>query len=355
MITLYRSNKLGVGTWRIWAEGNVVKMAHSTVSGGAEVFHEEVVPIGLAGRTLEQQVISRVQSRINRQRDRGYVDSHEIASTQPVLNTLNLPPPMLAKKLDDLRVWPGKVIVQPKLDGFRCLVTRRPDGSVICYSRQGKELDALRHIATAFEGTLPDGIILDGEIYRHGTPLQTIASLAKKAQPGTEKLVLHVYDSISRDMFPDRYADAATAVAVAASDRVVVVPNQVAKTANEVWDYFEDFRVHGYEGAMVRIPSSPYESGTRSSGLLKVKAREDAEFEVTGVVEGSDGLGVLVCKMPSGRTFRTLAPGPHDQKRFVFVHRDQFIGRRVTVEYANLTNDGIPFHPVATRWRPLTE
>jgi DNA ligase 1 len=356
MVTLYRKNKLGIGSWRIWREdAHAISMAHATTLGGQEVIHTEFIDEGKAGRTLDEQVMSRINSRVNRQKDRGYVDSLETAQSGPLTNTLNLPPPMLAKKLDDLRSWPGKSVVQPKLDGFRCMVTRSATGEIMCYSRQGKELDALEHIREAIDAFLPEGIILDGEVYLHGVPLQGIASLAKRQQLGTERLVYNVYDSISDDSFPYRYAEAKEVVGRANSPIVIMVKNEVVKDRDEVWNLFEQYRNAGYEGAMLRILESPYEAGRRSHSLLKVKARYDTECEVLDVIPGSDGLGILICQLPNGKIFKTLAPGNHDQKRFVIAHKDQYIGRQITVEYANLTNDGIPFHAVATRWRPLED
>lgn len=357
MITLYRRNRIGVGTWRIWAEGSLIRMAHATVEGGQEVFHSEEVPAGLAGRSLEEQVASRVRSRVNRQLDKGYVEDRSSANL-PVTNMLDQPPPMLAKKITDMRGWPGRSVIQPKLDGFRCMAVRNEDGKIVCYSRQGKSLVALAHIRHLLEPWLPPGVILDGEIYEHGKPLQAIASLAKREQAGTENLVYHVYDSVSEDDFLTRYSQAQGIVVRAAetSSRIVMVENRLVDSSTEVWDHFARYREMGYEGAMLRILHFPYESGTRSSGLLKVKSRgnkeyvQDMEFEVIDVVPGSDGLGILVMRMTSGKTFRTLAPGSHDQKRFVLAHKDRYIGSKVTVEYANLTEDGIPFHAVATRW-----
>ena len=351
MITLFRKNQLGVGTWRIWATDNVINMAHANVVGGSEVYHTEEVKAGLAGRSMAEQIESRIKSRVNRQMDKGYVDSLQEATTAPLTNMLAQPLPMLAKKYSDLPGWVGKGVVQPKLNGYRCLVTRNSEGQVICYTRQGKLLTALGHIAEAIHPHLPDGIILDGEIYTHGVPLQVIASLAKRYQPQTSTLVYNVYDSISPDSFPHRYAEAREIVEQAWTSSIVMVKNQIVATPDQAWNAFAEYRSMGYEGAMLRTLNTRYESGTRSSSLLKLKSRFDDEYRVVDVVPGEDGLGILVCQMVNGKKFKTLAPGNHDQKRFIYVHKDQYIGRKVTVEYAELTNDGIPFHCVATGFR----
>lgn len=347
--TLYRKNRLGVGSWRIYAEGNIIHLWHASVANGNEIHHTEEVPGGLGGRTLEEQIASRINSRISKQRDKGYVETYEEAVNNPLTNTLNMPPPMLAKKIGDLRSWPGKCVVQKKFDGYRCIAAR--DGDVLLYSRQGKNLEALVHIRNLLEPHLTDDIMLDGELYLHGIPLQTVGSWAKRLQSDTARLVYHVYDSISQDPFPQRYEAAKEIVGACDSEKIVLVDNVSINQEKDMWEEFTVYRAAGYEGAMLRTLHTPYESGARSSSLYKVKARHDAEFEVEDVVQDANGNGVLICKMDGGKRFRTSAPGTHDQKRFILVHKDQYIGRQVTVEYANLTNDGIPFHCVATRFR----
>jgi DNA ligase-1 len=352
VIELFRKNKMGsVSSWRIWNEAGTIYIGHATVHGGGEIIHTEIVPAGLAGRTLEEQVASRINSRISRQRDKGYTDSYELAANNPVANTLGLPPPMLAKKIGDMRGWPGKAVVQRKLDGFRCISAR--DGEVVLYTRGGKVLDALNHIKELLEPHLTDDVSLDGELYLHGTSLQTIASWAKRNQPDTARLVYCVYDSVSDDPFLQRYAAAKQIVDGINSPNIQMVENVRVDQESEMWDYFAKYRDEGYEGAMLRTLHTPYESGARSSSLYKVKARHDAEYRVVDIVPGSDGLAILVCEMDGGKRFKTVAPGDHSQKRFILEHKESYIGRDVTVEYANLTADGIPFHCVATRFKEL--
>lgn len=351
-VVLYRKNKMGVGSWRCWYEGNTVFVAHAQVVGGSEVTHSENVPRGLAGRSLTEQLESRVNSRANHQRDKGYVDSVQEAWTTTRTNALNMPMPMLAKKLKDLRGWPGKVAVQPKFDGFRLLVTKNEDGEVFGYSRQGKVLAALNHIYEPFQDWLPDDVVLDGEIYKHGVPLQAVASLAKRKQSGTEGLTYHVYDCMDEEApYSERRNLVDDMLGQLNHPRIVPVETSIVTSMDEVWEAFARHRDQGYEGSMLRILESKYDSGNRSGGLLKVKAREDAEFRVLDVIEGQDGCGILVLSLPMGKTFRTLAPGTHDRKKQALAERDRYVGRMVTVEFANYTNDGVPFHAVATRWK----
>jgi DNA ligase-1 len=354
MQILYRKNKMGVGSWRIWSVDNRIQIAHSISSGGAEIIHEELVHEGLGGRTLSEQIQSRIDSRIKKQRDRGYVDSIDDALNNPLTNMLDLPPAMLAKRLDSMRGWAGHYVMQPKLDGFRCMIARTEKG-VIAYTRGGIELTAITHITDPLQDKLPDGVVLDGEIYQHGLSLQVIASRAKRLQNGTGHLVYNVYDSVGTSSFEDRYQDAQDVIENVNDKHMIMVQNEYVKTEAHMWEMYHRYREMKYEGGILRSLRMPYEPGTRSSGLIKVKSRDidvrDHDFEVVDVLAGSDGLGILVCKMFNGKTFKTLAPGDHGQKRFTLDNKAQFIGRMVTVQYANLTDDGIPFHCVAIRFK----
>jgi hypothetical protein len=86
--------------------------------------------------------------------------------------------------------------------------------------------------------------------------------------------------------------------------------------------------------------------------LIKVKKCLDQEFLVLNVLAAKDAWGILECLAPSGdRTFRVSAPGTIDNKRHILYNRQDYIGKYITVEFFEWTNDGIPFHPVATNWR----
>ena len=83
---------------------------------------------------------------------------------------------------------------------------------------------------------------------------------------------------------------------------------------------------------------------------LKAKERHDCEATVLSGRPARDGSAILTVQLENGKTFDTLAPGSIDEKRAVLEQIASYIGRKLTIEYAHLTTDGIPFHAVATRW-----
>jgi DNA ligase-1 len=350
---LYRMHANSVGTWRIWNEGSIILIAHATTIGGSEVFHKELVPAGLAGRSLAQQINSRINSRISRMRDKGYKDTVAEAEVSGS-NQMGLARPMLAQSIDKVKQVNYKgAVLQKKLNGHRCLITRQ-DGEIIAYSRQGKPITSITHVLDALKHRLPEGDTLDGELYCHGVPLQTLASWIKAKQPNTAKLSFVCYDIIAMDDYVDRHKELSGIlkdVETQVFGKTLVLPYNPYVSSPLMYDQMNKVRSAGFEGLMLRLDNRGYEVGKRSSGLLKVKHFHDAEFKCIDVEPSADGWGICVCLAENGKIFRTSAPGSHAEKRDALVNKVEYIGRMLTVEYSELTIEGLPFHASAKCWR----
>lgn len=354
MFTMYRKHVNGIGTWRIWNDGALIHIAHATIEGGQEVSHQETVTTNASGRSLEEQVALRVRSRISRQRDRGYTDSREEA-LQGKTNQLGLPLPMLAQPLKKVKkINYEDAVLQLKLDGHRCIATKQ-DGEILLYSRQGKAI-TLPHISDFLKPLLPEGTFIDGELYRHGTKLQTIGSWIKKQQPESLKLRYYVYDLISQDTFRDRYQELSDLLpdwrdaddAARPAKLLPCIPFDAADQSR----LFSHARAQGFEGLMLRTNDAPYEDGVRSNSLIKIKEFQDCEVTVEDIVKAEkSGTVICICRTDEGKEVRPVAPGTHAEKEQVYLEREKYKGRRLTIEYSMLTDDGVPFQPVAREWR----
>lgn len=335
---LYADGVHGIREFRIWSEDNVIKILANSVE------YEEVVEEGKVNRSIEEQVELRILSRVRIKLDNGFVyDRSELTGTPT--NQLGYHMPMLAERYDRIKQAPrGKVFVQPKFDGHRCLLN--VEGA---YTRRGKPIDTIPNLFESIE--VPEGVTLDGELYVHNTPLQTIASWAKKNQPGTEKLRYFIYDCIIHDEldmpFKQRLKVLSKLQLTTKRSKLVTTP---VLHIDRVRQYFDKCRSRNLEGAMIRLPESVYAVGKRSKGLLKVKHYFDDEFVCVDIEQNRLGWGILVLKANNGKTFTATAPGTVQRKIHTYDHKDFFIGNVATVEYACLTNEGIPFQPVATRW-----
>ena len=346
---LYIKDNRGVlREWAISCEDGEIVIRYGQ-EGGSMQYQTEEVPEGKATRTLEEQIMSRMASRISKQRDRGYTPWREEAlnATRPT-NQLGLPKPMLAHKIANVKnINYEGAVTQPKFDGNRCLIYNE-GGVNKAYSRNGKPIEAIDHILQEIK--IPEWVIMDGELYAHGYPLQTIVSWIKRKQPNTALLRYHWYDVVARDL---TYNERSALIgSLPTGDAVSPVYGDPISSYEDVLTNFRRYREEGYEGAILRWGDSGYEDGKRSKSLVKIKEWHDDEFLILDIIPSREGWGILVCELQDKTgTFRVSAPGDMVQKKWALQNKERFIGRHVTVEYANLTADGIPFHPVAINYR----
>jgi DNA ligase 1 len=353
-IRLFRKNQLGIGTWRIWAEDvrpdqAHLCYAHAVTEGGTEVPHRDTIVMNGSGRNIEEQLRLERDSRVRRMMDKGYKPTRDEALLGAT-NQLGLLNPMLAQTIEKVASFEFEgVFVQPKLDGHRCMITNQ-GGNIFAYTRKGRPIETIPHVLNQF-GWLLEGKTVDGELYIHGEKLQTISSLIKRAQPRSSELRFHWYDWISPRPFIARWAEMKQAYATKKPEFVDLVPTVEVYSMEDVYSHFKVHRASGYEGTMVRRSVAGYEANYRSPQLLKVKERHDCEVTVLGGRPSREGWAILQVRMDSGKTFDVSAPGSVIEKTKVLAEIPKYVGRRLTIEYAHLTNDGIPFHAVALRWR----
>jgi len=351
-VKLYKVDKTGVERlWTIKIYDNEIIIGYG-VLGGAIQTQKETVDTGLASRTLDQQLISRVKSRINKQLDKGYNKTLKDAHSNIGLDASGNIKPMLAQPIKRVSYidW-ANAYSQWKYDGHRMMVEVQ-DGVARAWSRLGKPITSVPHILEPLS-TLSSGTILDGELYHHGTPLQTIASWVKRDQPESRNLVYIIFDMVYDCPFIERYSGIRMKLRSRVLDNhphIVMAKTGKMSNAEEIGPVLGVALKGGYEGLIIRHGNTSYEVGARSRSLVKVKQMFDNEFKCVNIRESKDGWAILDCVDAEDRRFGVSAPGDMDQKRYVLLNQDKYIGRMVTVEYSMLTKDKIPFHPVATRW-----
>ena len=76
-----------------------------------------------------------------------------------------------------LKKWRAPYILQPKLDGIRCRAIVEGKGNVKLLSSEENEILSVPHINAQLESLKIDKLELDGELYIHGTPFETIESI----------------------------------------------------------------------------------------------------------------------------------------------------------------------------------
>ena len=273
--------------------------------------------------------------------------------------------PQLAHKYLDYKDdidWTNGVYISPKLDGCRCVTTI--DGM---YSRNGKPFlsspHILRELMPLFDKN--PGLRLDGELYAHKlkSDFDKIISLARKTKPtpediaeSEEKLEYWIYDCPS---VPGGYHERYTWLRKEILGNfynhrnIKLCIHKLVKTSAELEDSLQYYIEHGFEGLMVNLYDGEYQQ-KRSKNLLKYKEFIDDEFLITNISEGvgnrAGGFGYATLMMPSGKSFDSSARGNIAEWKGILANMDDYIGKKATVRYQNLTPDGIPRFPVIIDW-----
>ena len=257
------------------------------------------------------------------------------------------------------------VSVQRKYNGVRAVAFLDPGRGAVIYSRRGVEYEGLDGVRAALAGLLKSGepgapIYLDGELYRHGRPLEWISGEARRGGAGLEYVVFDCF-------FPDELAAGRDRPSGARQDRLRALfrqqksgPVRLAETRPaaemaEVERLYAAFLQEGYEGAIVRKDRGGYQYGVRnyhSPNLLKMKPLLDSEFPVVGFEEGGKGKDkgalIWVCEVPlaetvdpADRRFSVVPKNKTYAQRYEMFRSfsespgafEAFRGRMLTVEY----------------------
>ena len=335
--------------WRISVDEDELVIHHGVYKGQLQEVREEIL-IGKGGRSVYQQRLSRLRSRVNKQKLKGYKDTIEEAISNKS-NSLGFVQPMLAQSIQKAKnVNFEGAYVQFKYDGNRCLITRQGD-KIIAYSRRGKLIDSIDHIIHNIN--IPDGCTLDGELYAHNYKLQQIRSWIARKQTNSQKLGYHIYDVVASDSYKDRLSFLRNLTFN--NPKIAVVPTVLLEDIEQVNELKTNAIEQGYEGLIIRLDGYGYEADKRSKSLLKVKEFQDDEFIVLKIYLSDRDMPMAMCVAKNNKTFDVVLPGTMYEKQQAYYNRHKYIEKLLTIEYSQLTNDGIPFHGIAKAWREVHE
>ena len=361
--TLYGETSAGkIKEWDILVEDldiPQIVVVHGQQHGKKQTSIEKVKEgknIGKSNETTPyEQACLQAESQWKKKQDKGYRISIELLETK---DSDKPPLPMLALKYEDAKhrlVWP--VLVQPKLNGRRCLARREGD-TVRFYSRGNKEFKTLKHIIPDFLGFMEDREIRDGEIYNHGgISFQKLISYIKDEKNPEWEMIekyvqFHNYDVVSDKGFKTRRL-----MLKDHGKYIKCVPTYICHDESEVSAYHAMFIENGYEGTMVRSGGDePYELEYRSHTLLKKKDFIDDEFKIIGCKEGvgkDEGKAIFRCqtKNNTGGTygdgsFDVRCKGVDEIRQEQWKNREKYIGKMLSVKFQCYSDEGIPIFPV---------
>ncbi len=365
--TLFSRTSTGaVQQWTVQIDGNKFRV-ESGQTDGKKVLSEWTVcepkNIGRANATTaNEQAISEAQAKWDKKVKLGYTtDVTKIDSSTSFVE------PMLAKDYDDYRDkmdWEEGVFVQNKYNGVRCVATFE-NGEVVLKSRKGESWVSIVHINKDLEKFFQKypSAVLDGELYcyEHRQKLNELVKLVRKTKnisaedlkKSEEMVRFYVYDGYSFGPATDvcvKYS-----VRKARLDELLPqyskyyrkVDTTLVHSQKELDELYNKFLDDGEEGAIIRIPHSPYQH-KRSSDLLKYKPLEDSEAIITAVMEGEgnwSGVAKTVTLDWNGIVFDATLKGTYEQCAEVLKKKKDYLNKEVTFLFNGKTGLGKPNYP----------
>lgn len=367
-IGLDSKNKIRyVHIWTEWVDNKYLIHRESGLLTGKKTVAPDIEILkGKVKRTIDEQLTLEFNSNFKKYLDKGYKDVSDLKFNEltedkckEILGDTKTDAngalkPMLCKLLDKSnkkltdKQWYGSY----KHDGVRMLVFMR-DGEVHTSSRGGGDYD----IPATYIRQDPyivklltenEGLILDGELYRHGWNLQKISGLSRKETLEDEhaQLCYHCYDIVDESApFKERVKRLNKFKADCPSDsKLIIIEQRLISGLDEIMDMHNEAVAAGYEGLVIKDPDKEYKCGARDNRALKIKEFQDAEFKIVGLVEGlrEEDMCFLM-EMPDGTQFKAKPIGDRALKQEYRDNIDDIIGRMGTVKYFGMTNTE---HPV---------
>ena len=321
---------------------------------------------GKVKRTLDEQCELEFNSNFKKYLDKGYKDVSDYAIDEltsekcaEILGDTKTDQngalkPMLCKLLDKNnkkltdKEWYGSY----KHDGVRMLLFMRDD-EVHTSSRGGGDYD----IAATYIRQDPyvikilkdnPGLVLDGELYKHGKPLSWISGLVRKEtlEEDHKLLTYHCYDIVDESAtFKERVERLNNFKKDCPSDsKLIVIEQRLIKGLDAIMEMHNEAVAAGYEGLVIKDPDKEYKCGARDNRALKIKEFQDAEFKILGIVEGlrEEDMCFLM-ETEDGTQFKAKPIGDRALKQQYRENIDNIIGKMGTVKFFGWTNTE---HPV---------
>lgn len=259
--------------------------------------------------------------------------------------------PMLANRVKWKKVkFP--LLVQPKLNGLRAMAMK---GQLVSRDSILWDMSTLPHIQEALS-KLPEGYILDGELYAHGLSLQKINSRAavsrKTMHEDAETVKLHVFDIVSSKGANERQ-QMLDELSTKFDSSLLRVRTYTSHTRDGVEALHSSFLNENYEGTMLRAYNDPYATKLtcgnkelRVDSLLKLKDFLDLDATILETVPGEGKLAGLVGSflVQHQKAIFTVGSGLSMSEREELTQTD-CVGKTVKVKYEMLSDKGVPLKP----------
>lgn len=264
---------------------------------------------------------------------------------------------------DKVPVW----LASRKIDGVRCSFYYK-DGEILSSSRGGGDYNvSTAHIRNhplfikLFENN-PD-LVIDGELYIHGRPLQYISGCARNEKDTSkyELVEFYIFDIMDSEKTAQERWDFISEVIAEELNisefdpneqlgkdllKVRIVPQEEVSGWTNIKKLHDSYVFEGFEGVVIRNPNKLYGFGKRTNDMIKIKEYQDDEFEVTGISEGlRDEDMCFTCITKEGKEFKAKPMGDRKLKDEYRENIDDIIGKMATIKFFYYSEIGTPLQP----------
>jgi DNA ligase-1 len=143
--------------------------------------------------------------------------------------------------------------------------------------------------------------------------------------------------------YKDRFADLEIVMMDSVGPMAVAETN-VVRCEEEAWIIFKTYAADGLEGAIIKRPSMIWKDGT-SKDQVKLKTEFEAEFKITGFIEGKPGkktaatFGSLTYESADGIVRGSVSGIDDDLRAKINANRGAYIGAITTIRANALTQN----------------
>jgi hypothetical protein len=344
MLTLYKTSRATDESlvWSIWQDGRQVYTEWFPPGATeSQVSTADYPSVIMATRGMN--------AAITKKKRNGYSTMADDVANRPLL-------PMLANTFSkrSVKSLTFPYIGQPKYDGNRGLFspassilysrTARP---IVAYPRLVLQLCDLSSRLPAFEKRYR--VVLDGEIYKHKTSLQTInGNTARTVNiDEDEETQFVVYDCFVPEL-PKldqatrlQYLIDQRSVFENVTTRVELSTHEIVTSVADVHTLHQRYVDDGYEGVMLRSFDGIYRQGTRSSYLLKHKVEKDATYTVRSATLDKKGNPLFTLDSPMG-VFKAVYQATDAQRKALIPRIPELKGTPANIRFFCYTDSGTP-------------
>ena len=242
-----------------------------------------------------------------------------------------------------------------KRDGVRAEITNEGiKNRSLKILRNKKVQDRFRSV---FE-TLPDGMILEAEIYSESLPCRIIAGICNSDDKDVpEDLKLYVFGIYHPHLdFEDRYEMLKDLMMNKENDLWEMVVQTKINSKEDAMKLYSFYLDHGYEGAVLMDGWKKYKEGRVTINQhigFKLKPHRTDDLEIIGVterflntnesqtnelgrsfkrntVDAKESTGIaatFICRMESGEETKVTITGEESVRREIWKNKETYIGR----------------------------